>query len=202
MAHSLLLIVGLSLVGLSVSKKGEHAETVAWTVPVHVADLLLDGSFAALAAWRGPVFVEIGASDRNTMDVEMLPIVPDAFLITAEPLVDKWARGIGRRVKANSVQDSYEPLSRHHQRGIILPIAVSPTSNPQGESKTFYVGGRAGCSSLLNVSHQAEFGNWCRNVREPIRKIRIFGSKPPLLGFQSHVSPRSSRGIATHTGRN
>ena len=59
-AHSLLLLVGLSLVGLSVSKKGEHAEIVAWTVPVHVANLLPNGSFAALAAWRGPVFVEIG----------------------------------------------------------------------------------------------------------------------------------------------
>jgi len=163
------MALALLLVGLSVGD--ETKERVAWTVPVHVADLLPDGSLAALAGWRGPVFVEIGASDRNTMDVEMLPIVPDAFLVTAEPLVDKWARGIGRRVQSDTVLDSYEPLSRHHERGIILPVAVSPTSDPQGESKTFHVGGNAGCSSLLNVSRKAEFGSWCRKVREPTREI-------------------------------
>jgi len=109
----------------------------------------------------------------------MLPIVPDAFLITAEPLVDKWARGIGRRVKANSVQDSYEPLSRHHQRGIILPIAVSPTSNPQGESKTFYVGGAQAAHRCLTSLTRPSLGTGAAKCASPHGKYEsLVPSRP------------------------
>ena len=40
--------------------------------------------------------VEIGASDRNTLDQELLPRRPDLFLITLEPVIDKYARALAR----------------------------------------------------------------------------------------------------------
>ena len=101
-------------------------ETAPWLVPVQVADLLPKGTLAALASWRGPVFVDIGASDRNTMDVELLPVVPDAFLITAEPLVDKWARGIGRRKGANKVEDRYNFCRVTMQEASFCPSRCRP----------------------------------------------------------------------------
>ena len=42
-------------------------------VPVHVAQTLPNGTFAALTAWPGRFVIEVGASDRNTADVELLP---------------------------------------------------------------------------------------------------------------------------------
>lgn len=78
------------------------------------------------------VLLEIGSSDRNTMDVEVLPSMPEAFLVTAEPLIEKYARALGRRKSAEQVKDALEPLGQHHHRGIVLPMAVAPT--PGAES--------------------------------------------------------------------
>ena len=138
-------------------------------VPVHVALTLPNGTFAALADWLGRFVLEVGASDRNTADVELLPRWSDAFLVTAEPLLDKVARALARRVPAHRVLDHYEPLGRHHERGLALPIAVGPTNTPEGELQTFHVGAVAGCSSLANVSKapaRGKFGAWCHNTLE------------------------------------
>ena len=138
-------------------------------VPVHVAQTLPNGTFAALAAWPGRFVIEVGASDRNTADVELLPRWSDAFLVTAEPLLDKVSRALARRAPANRVIDGYEPLGQHHARGIVLPIAVGPTRDPKGEPQTFHVGRVAGCSSLANVSKapaRGKFGAWCQNTME------------------------------------
>lgn len=135
-------------------------------VPVHVAHTLANGTFSALAQWGGSFIIEIGASDRNTADVELLPRMQDAFLVTAEPLLEKAARAIGRRRPANRVKDVSEPLGLQHDRGLVLPIAIGPTSHPHGEMQTFYVGGIAGCSSLANLSATpASFADWCRDQR-------------------------------------
>jgi hypothetical protein len=138
-------------------------------VPVHVAQTLPNGTFAALAAWPGRFVIEVGASDRNTADVELLPRWSDAFLVTAEPLLDKVSRALGRRAPASRAIDGYEPLGQHHARGIVLPIAVGPTRDPKGEPQTFHVGRVAGCSSLANVSKgpaHGKFGAWCQNTVE------------------------------------
>ena len=140
-------------------------------VPVHVAHTLPNGTFAALAAWPGRFVIEVGASDRNTADVELLPRWSDAFLVTAEPLLDKVARALGRRAPAHRVLDGYEPLGQHHARGIVLPIAVGPTTtaSSEGELQLFHVGAVAGCSSLANVSRspaRGRFGAWCQNTKE------------------------------------
>ena len=60
------------------------------------------------------------------MDTEVLPLEPNAFLVTCEPLIDKYARGLTRRAPAAAVYDGHEPLGKHHDRGMILPIAVAP----------------------------------------------------------------------------
>jgi hypothetical protein len=138
-------------------------------VPVQVAQSLPNGTFAALADWPGRFVLEVGASDRNTVDVELLPRWSDAFLVTAEPLLDKVGRALARRVPARSVVDGFEPLGRHHARGIVLPVAVGPTWDPEGEMQTFHVGRVAGCSSLANVSKapaRGKFGAWCQNTME------------------------------------
>jgi hypothetical protein len=136
-------------------------------VPVHVAHTLANGTFAALADWPGRFVLEVGASNRNTVDVELLPRWSDAFLVTAEPLLDKVARALGRR--APERLDGYEPLGQHHARGLVLPVAVGPTQNSDGELQTFHVGRVAGCSSLANVSRtpaRGRFGAWCHNTME------------------------------------
>lgn len=138
-------------------------------IPVHVAQTLPNGTFAALAAWPGRFVIEVGASDRNTMDVELLPRWPNAFLVTAEPLVDKVARALVRRAPAHKVVDGFEPLGQHHARGLALPIAVGPTKDPNGELQHFHVGAVAGCSSLANVSKahvRGRFGAWCQSTKE------------------------------------
>ena len=109
------------------------------------------------------MLLEIGSSDRNTLDVELLQQLPDAFLLTLEPLIDKYARALTRRKPQESVVDTLEPLGKHHDRGIILPIAVAPAP-PGGEQRTFYAAG--GCSSLLSVAHRIDFGEWCRKIKE------------------------------------
>ena len=77
------------------------------------------------------VLVEIGSSDRNTLDEEVMPGMPNAFLITAEPLIDKYSRAISRRAPAGTVKDSLEPLGQHHPRGIALPFAVASVASPR-----------------------------------------------------------------------
>lgn len=139
-------------------------------VPVEVAYTLKNQTFAALASWPGEFIIEIGSSDRNTADEEILPRWSTVFLITAEPLFEKVARGLARRKNPDTVKDSSEPLGQHHDRGLILPIAVGPTIAPDGETQTFHVSGNAGCSSLAKVTSRhgrKGFGAWCRSQHLP-----------------------------------
>lgn len=138
--------------------------------PMHVANLNKNGVFSAIKTHFEPVFLEIGTSDRNTMDVELLPAFPRGFLVSVEPLVDKYARGLTRSKNARKVRDAYEELGKHHERGMILPLAIGPTATEHGQFNAFHVGSNAGCSSILNVSKAASFGYWCRNIRE-IRQV-------------------------------
>ena len=72
-----------------------------------------------------------------------------AFVLTFEPLLDKYAvllaRGTKRFHGAGSL-DQAVPLAHHHQRGVVLPIAVSPAHGSR--MATINVSRIAGCSSL------------------------------------------------------
>ena len=139
----------------------------ALVVPVQVATLI-DGRLPIPQA-ADKVFVEVGSSDRNTLDLELLPNHAGAFLVSCEPLVDKYSRAISRRAPQEQVFDLHEPLGQHHSRGIILPIAIAPrpasatrfdsgsdsggaqVAPLSGGAQTLKVGGSAGCSSLMHV---------------------------------------------------
>ena len=61
-----------------------------------------------------PVIIEIGSSDRNTVDKELLdePGMEKAFVVSIEPLIEKYARGLSRREKPDKVLDGREPLGQ------------------------------------------------------------------------------------------
>ena len=108
------------------------------------------------------IVLEIGASDRDTLD-QWLPRWNDSFLLTAEPLLDKYARGMAR--DKGYAGDQFQPLGRAHPNAIILPFAVGPSSTPVGVTK-FYVGRNAGCSSALPLLRNSSRLSWCRAQTE------------------------------------
>lgn len=110
-------------------------------VPVHIG-VLMDGMLP-IPPETTSVLLEIGSSDRNTLDEELLPRQHGSFLVTAEPLLDKYARALTRWRRANAVRDSLEPLGQHHARGIILPLAIAPVPVP-ARSEAYAGGGGAG----------------------------------------------------------
>ena len=168
----------------------------ALVVPVQVATLI-DGRLPIPQAVN-KVFIEVGSSDRNTLDLELLPDHADAFLVSCEPLIDKYSRAISRRAPRQQVFDQHEPLGQHHSRGIILPIAIAPrpasatridsggaarlkVAPLSGGAQSLKVSGAAGCSSLMDV-HQGRrrwrgnhsFGSWCDRIAE----VRSVWSEP------------------------
>jgi hypothetical protein len=92
------------------------------------------------------IIMEIGANTRNTADLELLPHRPGAYLISFEPLLDKY----GTLLSRNSMHDHRSPLGHHHKRGLVLPFAVAKRDG----FATFHLDGTVdGCASLLNAKH-------------------------------------------------
>ena len=108
------------------------------------------------------VAIEIGASDRDTLDTELLASSANWFAVSLEPLVDKYARGLTRRP---SRKDAFQALGHHHDRGIILPFAVANVPRA-GAPLTLNVGANSGCSSTLPVDLKSNRLKWCRKVIE------------------------------------
>jgi FkbM family methyltransferase len=108
---------------------------------LHLANV--DASGALLVPPTAKLVLEIGANSRNTADLEYLPLEDEAFLVSFEPLLDKWATLLSR----NSKPDRIGVLGHHHPRGIALPFAVSSTRNGQVTLKVS--GSIDGCASLL-----------------------------------------------------
>ena len=98
------------------------------------------------------IMIEIGANSRNTMDIEVLPKRATSFLITFEPILDKYATLLSR----NSRADTKSILGRHHTRGTVLPYAVAANDG----FATFHMSPVDGCSSLL-ASQFSRFGGLC-----------------------------------------
>lgn len=104
------------------------------------------------------IVIEIGASDRNTMDKEFLPQSPMAYLITCEPVIDKYARALSRNAKGAG--DQFQKLGRHHSRGVVLPLAIGPREM-SGVQK-LHLGRNSGCSSLLSIDKNSRRSGFCR----------------------------------------
>ena len=151
------------------------------------------------------VFMEIGCSDRDTMDQDTLPKHKDAFLISFEPLLDKYAVLLARGTQDyhQDKRDMSVPLGHHHRHGVVLPFAVSAT----GGSVRFHVSRVAGCSSMLKVNRSTRWAQWClsdletRRVpsltletalglagRRPIRQLKLDAQGADLSLLQS-VAP-------------
>lgn len=120
--------------------------------------LHLDGQRHMQLPPNATYIVEIGASDRNTLDQELLPRRNDLFLITLEPVIDKYARALARHTKGAG--DGYQKLGRHHQRGVVLPIAIGG-SGMAGVQKLHVSRRNAGCSSLLPIDNSSNRKAWC-----------------------------------------
>ena len=72
-------------------------------------------------------------------------------MIAFEPLLDKYAVVLARGTRRyhKSQIDMAVPLARHHKRGILLPLALSPTGGPVNLT----VMERAGCSSIAGAAY-------------------------------------------------
>ena len=109
---------------------------------VQVANL--DESGALVIPHHLQLVLEVGANTRNTLDHELLPHEPDTFLVSFEPLLDKYATLLAR----HSRPDTRSPLGHHHARALVLPFAVSAEANSIKEFKIS--GSTDGCASLLD----------------------------------------------------
>lgn len=146
-------------------RRGWRALDGALSAQVHLAHLKPDGSLAGIPD-NAHIVIEIGANTRNTLDRELLPQRPDTFLLTFEPLLDKYATLLAR----NSRPDMRGTLGAHHQRGLVLPFAVS--SEPNGVA-TFKISGRTdGCASLLDAV-SSYYSQDCTNVSGVLERRHV-----------------------------
>ena len=127
-------------------------ENGALSVPLHV--LSMPNGRIELPNGTTGVYVEIGTNTFDTWDTQLLPRRPGAFLVSFEPLVDKWAMMLARGAKSRHAGE----LGHHHARGVILPFAVSDKAG----MADFHVSPRDGCSSLRAV-HAPTRGSWRTN---------------------------------------
>ena len=112
--------------------------------------------------------IEIGCSNIDTLDHTFAGITPRDFLVSFEPMLDKYAellaKGNGRFNGHHG--DRAVPLGHHHRRGIVLPLAISVDGGP----KEISIRRRAGCTSLnaLDESVAGAEGSstWCVPVLE------------------------------------
>ena len=119
------------------------------------------------------LLVEIGASDLDTLDEQVLPRDAGAFLVTFEPMLDKYSTLLSRgdaRFHGAKSQMYYSggsnratPLGYFHPRAVVLPLAVSANG---GGAVTMHIRAIAGCSSLLDTNAAAIANPACKSLLE------------------------------------
>ena len=133
------------------------------------------------------ILIEIGANSRNTMDLEVMPNRTTSYLLTFEPILDKFATLLSR----NSRADTKSILGRHHQRGTVLPYAVGKVDG----FATFNLSPVDGCSSLLkahrsrNETRYGPMADLCAPI-ESIASEAIFTEerRVPTISLQTVLS--------------
>ena len=103
-------------------------------------------------AYRERIIIELGANTVYTVRDTLLkqPRFKNPFVVSFEPLLDKYASNLAARSKAVM----RAALGHHHRRGVILPFAVGPTEGVMD----LQVSDIDGCSSLLNFSASGKRG--------------------------------------------
>lgn len=153
---------------------------------IQAANLDITGAVVMPTGIQAVVF-EIGVSDRGTLDTIHLPKNPHHFLISFEPLVDKYAWNLGkaRTEFSKGHHDLSTPLGMHNKRGIILPLGISE----EGGLRKFTVSATAGCSSLMEFNREANWGRGCFSNQKSMERrtiqtmtlheaLRLAGDKP------------------------
>ena len=141
-----------------------NAETRPLLSVVHLAQQRADGSLVMPPGTRH-VLMEIGCSDLDTVDDILLPHDPHAFLISFEPLLDKYALLLGRGTARHhgSKINMAVPLGFHHPRGVVLPLAISPRGP---RLQQINVSRFAGCTSLVAVNEENDWARDCLKMLE------------------------------------
>ena len=121
------------------------------TAPLHV--LSMPNGHINIPNKTAGIWLEIGTNSFDTLE-GALTKHPNVFLVSFEPLVDKWALMLAKGTRSRVAG----PLGRHHARGIILPFAVSDADG----YADFHVSPRDGCSSL-KPKHMPTRGGWKSN---------------------------------------
>lgn len=129
---------------------------------LQLANLRGDTGEIVLPSGITSAILEIGCSDFETADEQYMahPKHNHTFLLSFEPLIDKYAILLARGTKRfhGEAKDRSVPLGQHHQRGVVLPFAVTPHGGPID----FSVGMVAGCSSMLPIANaRAAAAAWC-----------------------------------------
>lgn len=134
---------------------------------LHIAMLDANGHVRVPPDVREAI-VEVGCSDRDTVDDELDSKYRDAFLLSFEPLMDKYAVLAARGAKRVGVRaDRGIPLGHHHRRGVVLPLAVSA----EGGEATIKVHRWAGCSSLRELNKDANHTRLCQEGEVERRRV-------------------------------
>ena len=132
---------------------------------LQVAHVRVDGS-VSMPNTTDRILLEIGCSNRATLDDQLLERDTNSFLLAFEPLLDKYAEfaAKGNKRYNGKTLDLITPLGHHHQRAVVLPLAVGA----HGRTATFHVGRIAGCSSLLQLANPETGGSsrMCKDVVE------------------------------------
>lgn len=132
-------------------------------VPMHVGGFSAEGRLL-IPADTTDIFIEIGSNNRNVMQDELpLSNYPTGFLLTFEPLLDKFAYLLTRY---GSDKDTQQPLGFQHKRGMAFPFAVHESEKIQ----TFRVSKVDGCSSLMKPNSkfkdEVRGDQWWPNINE------------------------------------
>jgi len=105
------------------------------------------------------IVIEIGVSDRETMTETWMPSHPNDFLVSCEPILDKFAKNYAKAYASGL--DKWVPLQTN--TSLILPLAIGP---PAGMA-IFHLKGTAGCSSLKKANYNAKRNSlYCSKTRE------------------------------------
>ena len=126
---------------MPVAPSSELPHATALMAPLQIAHLTSRGTIP-MPNTTTHVLIEIGCSDRHTLD-DVLTSRRGAFLLAFEPLLDKYAVLLARGTTRyhGTKADRAVPLAHHHERGIVLPLAVSATASVHN----FSVASIAGC---------------------------------------------------------
>ena len=152
--------------------------------------------------------MEIGANTRDTLDRELLPLAPSAFLLSFEPLLDKYAALIVRAQRCN-LRPLREPSPAlrqprvHRQECVMSGVVPWQARNSRPDTRTrlgfhhprgmvlpFAVSGEANSVREFKISGRTD---GCASLLDPVHLWHaLHRSAPSLLyiccGTQPHAA--------------